>query len=77
MKKNLIVCDPAILNGKPIVKGTRISVALILQCLSSGMSKEDILRGHPTLTQKGLEAALAFAAQQFQGEEVRVLGVAK
>ena len=52
MKKNLIVCDPAILNGKPIVKGTRISVALILQCLSSGMSKEDILRGHPTLTQK-------------------------
>jgi uncharacterized protein (DUF433 family) len=77
MKKNLIVCDPAILNGKPIVKGTRISVALILQCLSSGMSKEDILRGHPTLTQKGLEAALEFAAQQFQGEEVRVLGVAK
>ena len=77
MKKNLIVYDPAILNGKPIVKGTRISVALILQCLSSGMSKEDILRGHPTLTQKGLEAALEFAAQQFQGEEVRVLGVAK
>jgi len=77
MKKNLIVCDPAILNGKPIVKGTRISVALILQCLSSGMSKEDILQCHPTLTQKGLEAALEFAAQQFQGEEVRVLGGAK
>jgi uncharacterized protein (DUF433 family) len=77
MKKNLIVCDPAILNGKPIVKGTRISVALILQCLSSGMSKEDILKGYPTLTQKGLEAALEFAAQQFQGEEVRVFGAAK
>jgi uncharacterized protein (DUF433 family) len=77
MKKNLIVCDPAILNGKPIVKGTRISVALILQCLSSGMSKEDILQGYPTLTHKGLEAALEFAAQQFQGEEVRVFGAAK
>ena len=77
MKKNLIVCDPAILNGKPIVKGTRISVALILQCLSSGMSKEDILQGYPTLNQKGLEAALDFAAQQFQGEEVRVFGAAK
>ena len=77
MKKNLIVCDPAILNGKPIVKGTRISVALILQCLSSGMSKEDILKGYPTLTQKGLEAALEFAAQQFQGEEVRVFGAAQ
>jgi uncharacterized protein (DUF433 family) len=77
MKKNLIVCNPAMLNGKPIVKGTRISVALILKCLSSCMSKEDVLQGYPTLTQKGLEAALEFAAQQFQGEKVRVFGAVK
>ena len=72
MRKGLIVYDPDILNGKPIVKGTRISVALILQCIASGMTKEDILRGYPTLTPEGLEAALDFAARQFQGEEVRV-----
>lgn len=77
MKKGLIVSDPGILNGKPIVKGTRISVALILQCIASGMTKEDILRGYPTLTREGLEAALDYAARQFQGEEVRIFGARK
>lgn len=72
MTEGLIMSDPNILNGKPIVKGTRISVGLILQCLASGMSKEDILRGYPTLTREGLEAALDFAARQFEGEEGRV-----
>lgn len=72
MQKELIVCDPDILNGKPIVKGTRISVALILQCIASGMTREDILRGYPTLTKEGLDGALNFAASEFQGEEVRV-----
>ena len=72
MAEGLIISDPDILNGKPIVKGTRISVGLILQCLASGMSKEDILRGYPTLTREGLESALDFAARQFEGEEVRV-----
>jgi uncharacterized protein (DUF433 family) len=71
MGEELIISDPEILNGKPIVKGTRVSVALILQCIASGMTKEDILRGYPTLTREGLEAALDFAARQFQGEEVR------
>ena len=71
-RQSLIVSDQKILNGKPIVKGTRISVALILQNIASGMSKEDILRGYPTLTKAGLDAALDFAARQFQGEEVRM-----
>lgn len=74
MNEGLIVCAPEILNGKPIVKGTRISVALILQCLASGMTKEDILRGYTTLTLEGYDAALDFAARQFQGEEVRIFG---
>ena len=73
MKEDLIIFDPAILNGKPIVKGTRISVALILQCIASGMTIEDILHGYPTLTREGIEAALEFAARQFQGEEVKIL----
>jgi len=73
MDKDLIVCDPGILNGKPAVKGTRISVALILQCIASGMTREDILNGYPTLSKEGLDAALDFAASQFQGEEVKVI----
>lgn len=71
-QKGVIISDPKILSGKPVVKGTRVSVALILQNIASGMSKEDILRGYPTLTKEGLDAALDFAARQFQGEEVRV-----
>ena len=74
MTENLIICDPEILNGKPVIKGTRISVALILQCLASGMTREDILRAYPTVTPDGIDAALDFAARQFQGEEVRVFG---
>jgi len=64
MSNDLIVCDPGILGGKPIVKGTRISVALVLQCIASGMSREEILEGYPTLTPEGLIAALEFAGPQ-------------
>ncbi len=74
MAEDLIVCDPEILGGKPIVKGTRSSVALVLQCVASGMTRGDILDGYPTLSAEGLDAALQFAARQFEGEEVRVLG---
>ena len=61
-QKAMIISDPKILNGKPIGKGTRISVALILQNIASGMTKEDVLQGYPTLTAEGLDAALDFAA---------------
>ncbi len=71
-QKGLIVSDTKILNGKPIIRGTRISVALILQNIASGMTREEILRGYPTLTEEGLDAALDFAARQFQGEEVNI-----
>ena len=71
MKETMIVCDPEILNGKPVVKGTRVSVALVLQCVASGMTRKEILEGYPTLSKEGLEAALDFAARQFQGEEIR------
>lgn len=76
-QKGQIVCDPRILNGKPIVKGTRVSVALILQNIASGMTVEDILHGYPTLTKEGLDAALDFAARQFQGEEVKLFAARK
>jgi uncharacterized protein (DUF433 family) len=72
MIENLITSDPDILNGKPIIKGTRIPVALILQCLASGMTREEVLKGYPTLTDDGFNAALDYAARQFQGEEVHL-----
>jgi uncharacterized protein (DUF433 family) len=66
--KNRIVVDPDILVGKPTVKGTRISVELILDRLSDGWSMEDILSSYPTLTREDVLAALSFAAELFKEE---------
>ena len=70
--EEFIVCNPAILSGKPVVKGTRIAVAQILQYLASGMTVDDVLREFPPLTREGVKAALDFAARELQGEEVKV-----
>lgn len=61
MKQPKIVSDPKILSGKPIISGTRISVELILDRFSSGMSEEEILIDYPHLNKKQLEAALDYA----------------
>lgn len=53
--------DPDILGGKPVVKGTRISVELILEYLADGGSVEDILDGYPSLTEQDVRAAIAFS----------------
>ena len=65
-----ITSDPAILSGKPIIKGTRISVALVLEWIASGATREDILRKHPHLTAEDVEQALAYAAAAVQNEFV-------
>ncbi len=67
MAGDLIVCSPEVLHGRPIVRDTRISVGLILQCLASGMTRDDILHAYPALTPEGLSAALDFAARRFDG----------
>jgi uncharacterized protein (DUF433 family) len=54
-----IVLDPATLSGKPIVRGTRISVAHVLGLLAQGWDKATILEQHPTLTAADVAACLA------------------
>ena len=73
MAEDWIIYNQAILTGKPIIKGTRISVAFVLQCIASGMTIEQILSGYPSLNRAGILAALDFAARQMSGEEIRVL----
>ena len=63
-----IVADPEILAGKPTVRGTRISVELILDRLASGWTTESLIQAHPHLTAEDVRAALAFAADLL-GEE--------
>ncbi len=63
-----IVSDPDVLGGKPRVRGTRLSVAFILELLASGASRQDILEAYPQLSVEGLNAALEHAARVMQGE---------
>lgn len=65
-----IVYDPQILHGKPIIKGTRISVELILQLLYSGMSIDDILQEYPHLHREDVLAAIEFATKSLQHGEI-------
>lgn len=65
-----VVSDPAIMMGKPVIAGTRITVELILQKLAAGETVEQILAAHPRLTRQSVQAALAFAAEALRADVV-------
>ena len=58
-----IVVDPTILTGKPVVRGTRISVELVVELLAAGWSHEQILASYPHLTEEDIRACLAYAGE--------------
>lgn len=58
----LIISNPKVLMGKPVIAGTRITVELILEKLAAGETYEQIIEAHPRLTLESIQAALAFAA---------------
>ena len=58
-----IVCEPKILMGKPSVKGTRVSVELILGWLSAGWSTDQLLDAYPRITREDILAAIAYARE--------------
>ena len=65
-----IKSDPAIMMGKPVIAGTRITVELILEKLAAGETVEQILDAHPRLTRRAIQEALAFAAQALKADVV-------
>jgi len=65
-----IVCDPEVLGGKPIVKGTRISVEIILEWLGSGASRDEIIAKHPHLTADDIRQATEYATAAFRNDVV-------
>ena len=58
----LIVTEPDVLHGQARIRGTRISVSLVLDCLAAGMTEAEILSEYPTLDVAGLRAAAAYGA---------------
>lgn len=61
--ENLIESNPKIMFGKPVIKGTRITVELILEKIAEGESIENILSQHPHLTKEKISSAVRFALQ--------------
>jgi uncharacterized protein (DUF433 family) len=68
MPESLIVSDPAVLMGKPVIAGTRIAVELILEKLAAGETVEQLLDAHPRLTRPAVLAALDFAARALRAD---------
>lgn len=68
-----IEINPKIMMGKPIIKGTRITVEQILESLSESESVEEVLLAHPHLTKDQVHEALSFAAQSIRGDEIYAL----
>ncbi len=71
-----IIVDPAILVGKPVIKGTRLAVEFIVDLLAQGWSEQEILRNYPGLTHADIQACLNYASAILRAEKVYPLQVA-
>lgn len=65
-----IVSDPGVMLGKPTIKGTRITVELVLRKLGGGTSEQELLAAYPHLTLDDLRAAQRFAADYLANEDI-------
>lgn len=61
--RQYIHADPEILVGKPVVKGTRLSVDFLLRLFAAGWTEQQVLENYPTLTSDALRAIFAFTAE--------------
>ena len=75
MGESLVTSDNAVMMGKPVIVGTRITVELILEKLAAGETIEEILDAHPRLTREGIHAALRFGAQALSADVVYPIAV--
>ena len=65
-----IVLDPAVLVGKPVIRGTRLSVDFIIGPMADGWSEADILRNYPGISHEDLSACLAYARDVLRSEKI-------
>jgi uncharacterized protein (DUF433 family) len=70
MAHERIEINPDILGGKPVIRGTRVAVEMVLRKLGTGMTVDAILADHPRLTRDDILASQAFAADYLADEEL-------
>lgn len=68
--KDFIEVRPGVMLGKPVIKGTRIPVELVVRKLGEGATMEDLLDGYPTLSKEKIMAALIYAADLLGNEKI-------
>lgn len=68
--KDRITIDADVMQGKPVIRGTRITVDLLLRKLSEGATQADLLDAYPHLTAEDIRAALAYAADAVAHEDI-------
>ena len=68
-----IVVDPKVLVGKPVIKGTRISVELVIDLLGRGYTTEHVIQQYPHVTPEDVQACLAYASEVLRSEKVYAL----
>jgi uncharacterized protein (DUF433 family) len=66
-----IEINPRVCNGKPVIKGTRIPISVILEQIAEGESWDDILKNYPELKREDIKAALLYAKETIDHSEVR------
>ena len=71
--RDRITIDPQVLVGKPVVKGTRVAVELIVDLLAAGWTQDQILDSYPTLRAEDVRACLAYASELLHNERVYLL----
>lgn len=74
---NGIEINPKVMMGKPVIRGTRITVELILRKLSEGTTHAELLEAYPKLTRKNIQAAIRYAADTVAHEETLVISAPK
>jgi uncharacterized protein (DUF433 family) len=67
-----IEVNPEVMLGKPVIRGTRIPIELILRKLSEGATETDLLDAYPRLTREDIQAALAYAASSLAHETILI-----
>ncbi len=68
-----IIIDPQILMGKPVIKGTRLSVDFIINLLAQGWEKAEIMRNYPDITEEDIQACLQYASERLNEEKIYLL----
>jgi len=71
--REYIHSDPGVLLGKPVVKGTRLSVEFLLGLFAAGWTEKQVLDNYPNLTPQSLQAVFAFATECMREEALFVL----